>query len=90
MTRIGHPDAALIAADAFRSQTHHYAISASDPRRAFHKLIEGMGAWTDKDQLKAMGYLVVHGVSRFDASGITPDLVQELRRTHTRQHSGHR
>lgn len=80
--RIGLSGTALAATDISRAETHRVEIAAADHRDAAHVLIDWLAEWNPRERFQAIGHRVVHGGARLDRhQEVTPELVQELRRT---------
>lgn len=79
---IGRPDAALVATEAARPGEHRATLTADNHGEAAHRLIDWIKGWTGKEQFRAIGHRVVHGGVKLDRhQAVTPELIQELRRT---------
>ncbi len=79
---IGRADTTLSAADTYRAETHRVTIRAADHGQAAHSLIDWIARWAGGEQFRAIGHRVVHGGVRLARHQVvTPDLLQELRRT---------
>jgi acetate kinase len=79
---IGRADTTLFARDGRRAETHLVPIRAADHTRAAHSLIDWIEGWAGNEEFQAIGHRIVHGGVRLDRHQmITPDLLQELRRT---------
>lgn len=79
---IAAPAATLIATDVREGVTHRVSVDAAHHREAAHRLIDWILTWNGQEQFQAIGHRVVHGGTRLDRHQfVTPDLLEELRRS---------
>ena len=63
---IGRADTTLAATDMSRTETHRFAIHATDHRQAAQSLIDWIAEWAGARQFQAIGHRIVHGGVRLD------------------------